>query len=149
MRVAGAIAGGLLLHIGAFFGLMAWVAGTCTGNAPDSLFAGVLALPLNVCGFALLCRQRRTVVVLGLSALPALSAVRYSVLTLELASGRPACELITEYGPWERSGDEPFLSALWIAVTASFWLGLACALYRAYRTRRKDRFFDPDSLPLD
>ena len=112
---------------------------TCTGNAPDSLAAGWLVLPLNIVGFALLA-QRPTLpgFILG-GILPSVAAVSYTHQALLLLAGVPACGLISEYGPWEPSGEEASLGLLWLACSIVFWLGLALTLYRGYRARPYDR----------
>ena len=124
-------------------GLLAWSAETCTGNAPESLFLGIVTLPLNTLGVALLVWRPRPGPLLAIAAVPALAAAPYTLKTAELAQvylsgGLGACDVLTGYGPWGPSGDEPFLLTLWISAAAVFWLGLALAAWRAYRGAGKD-----------
>jgi hypothetical protein len=122
---------------------MAWAMETCTGNAPDSLFLGIFVLPLNCLGIALLAWRPSPVPLAASAVVPALVAMPYTGATIELAHGYlargiGACDVLTNYGPWGPSGDEPFFIVLWTSAMAVFWLGLAFALWRAYRSTEED-----------
>jgi hypothetical protein len=124
-------------------GAMAWMTETCTGNAPDSLMMGIVVLPLNLLGVGLLAWRSRPMPLLATAAVPALIAIPYTLKTFELAQGYlargiGACDVLSHYGPWGPSGDEPFLIALWLSIVAVFWLGLAFAFWRAYRGTEED-----------
>lgn len=123
-------------------GSMGWIA-TCTGNAPDSLVVGVFVLPLNFLGMALLAWRPKPWPVVATAVLPALMAIPYTLNTIELAHGYlargiGACDVPTDYGPWGPSGDEPFFLTIWFSAVAVFWLGLALAAWRAYRSADED-----------
>jgi hypothetical protein len=131
-------------------GLLAWNIDTCTGNAPDSLFGGVITLPLNGAGMALLAWKPRPVPMTATVAVPALLAIPYAWTTAALTHGylergMGACDMISQYGPWEPSGDEFFLIVLWLAAAAVFWLGLALAGSRAYRSAERDEIVEQAS----
>ena len=134
----GATLGAILLLLGAALGAMAFVVETCTGNAPDSLLVAPFVLGLNVLGFAALGWSSRPWVVGAVALIPGLAAVRYSFKTVLLASGVPACELITGETGWEQTPDHAHLVMLWVATALSFWLGLAGALWRGVH-RRADK----------
>ena len=133
----------LILTLAGFFGMLGWVADTCTGNSSDAAFVGLVVLPLNLIGIGLLAwRPTPTPLVLA-CLLPVPLALPYSVKTIQLAQayflkGQGVCDVVTAYGPWGPSGDDPFLLVLWFGTTAVFWLGLALAGWRAYRNVRKE-----------
>jgi hypothetical protein len=134
----GAVLGAILLMLGALLGLMTFVVETCTGNAPDSLMLGPFVLGLNLLGFAALGWSSRPLVTGAVALLPGMAAFGYSLNTALLASGTPACELITGHGGWERTPDHRELVMLWVATSLSFWLGLAAAMWRGCRRSEKD-----------
>jgi hypothetical protein len=136
-------AGFVLLLLAGLNALIAWNVDTCTGNAPDSLYGVIFTLPLNALGIAALTWNTRPGPLLAAASVPVLPALYYTVRTLELTFGylggtMTACEAVSDYGPWEPSGDELHLIALWLSAVAVFWLGLAFAGWRAYRSAEKD-----------
>jgi len=123
----------LLLMVGALNGLLAGMAETCTQNAPDSLWVFPVTLLCNVLGMALLCWRPNRLAVLAAAIVPAASALRYSMIALQLANGTPACTLITGSTAWEPSGGETTLAIGWGVTALIFWIGLAYALTGGYR----------------
>lgn len=125
----------VLLTLAGFNGLIAFSADTCTQNSPDSLLAFIFTLPLNLAGMALLGWQPKRPAVAIAAIVPALLAIPYTMGTLELVSGAPACTVITGSPAWEPNGEEGLFIAGWGASALIFWLGLAYALLGGYRPR--------------
>ena len=123
----------VILTLGGLNALLAGSVETCTGNAADSLFGFVITLPLNMLGMALLGWRVPRIAVVIAAALPTVLALRYTLLAIELASGTPACTIITGDTHWEPGGDESTFALGWGAATLVFWIGLAVALVGGYR----------------
>ncbi len=134
MKALTIVGAAMLLLLGGLNGLLSWTVDTCTGNSPDAPYAGILTLAFNIAGFAILAWQCSLIGTTAASIIPVLCAMQYSAKTAMLLGGAPACNLISEFGPWEFSGDEPALIKLWVLTVTTFWLGLAFALWRSYRT---------------
>lgn len=132
---ARAIAAFILLTLAGFNGLIAFSVDTCTQNAPDSLIGFIFTLPLNLAGMALLAWNPKRLAVALAAIIPALLALPYTMGTIELLSGAPACTVLTGETTWEPSGEEGLFKAAWGACVLIFWLGLAYALLGGYRPR--------------
>ncbi len=130
-----AILASVLLTLAGFNALLAFNVDTCTQNAPDSLLGFILTLPLNVAGMALLGWKPKRLAVVLAAIIPVILALPYTMGTLELLNGAPACTIITGDPTWEQSGEEGLFKAGWGACVAIFWLGLAYALLGGYRPR--------------
>lgn len=128
-----AFAAFVILTLAGLTGLLAGAGGTCTQNSPDSLFAYVFALPLNLLGMALLCWKPRRWPVIIAAIVPALLALSYSRIAFELASGTPACTIITGDPGWDMNGEEAGFALGWGLSALIFWIGLAYALSGGYR----------------
>lgn len=143
MKVVLALFGFLLLCAGGLNGLLAPIVDTCTQNSPDSLFGGVFTIGANILGFVLLACSASPRVLLGLSVLPGLAALSYTRFALWFADGYwqrglSACSAITGDQTWELSGEEPFLTSLWLIAALTFWAGLGLALFYARRRATKE-----------
>lgn len=125
----------ILLTLAGFNALLAFKVETCTQNAPDSLLGFIFTLPLNLAGMALLCWNPKRLAVVLAAIIPVLLALPYTMGTLALLKGAPACTIITGATTWEPSGEEGLFKAGWGACVAIFWLGLAYALLGGYRPR--------------
>jgi hypothetical protein len=140
LRYVGAF---IVLMLAGLGGSLGWITETCTGNAPDSLVMGVFVLPLNVLGVSLLAWRPKPWPLAATAILPALLAIPYTLSTFELAHGYlargiGACDVLTDYGPWGPSGDEPHFITIWLSAVAVLWLGMALAAWRAYRSTDED-----------
>lgn len=122
-----------LLMLGGLIGLLAQSGDSCTGNSPDSLYAFILVVPLNLAGMLVLGWKPRLGIVMAVSAIPAVLSLSYLSAAIALLTGTSACDLVSDFGPWEKSGEEMVFAAGWGISAAIFWLGLASAALRGYR----------------
>ena len=133
MAILRAVLAFVLLTLGGFNGLLAGSVETCTGNAPDSLMLFPITLALNTIGMLLLCWRPNRLAAGLAAAIPTLLALNYSSTAFLLATGTPACTIITGDPQWGLSGEEAFLAGGWGACALIFWIGLAYALSGGYR----------------
>jgi len=133
----------LVLALGALNAILARAVDTCTGGSADSLIGGALTAILNLLGFLMLVRGTKPWLLALLVALPTLAALSYTAFALEfwhsyVTRGISACEAKTGEPDWALSGEEPQLIFYWVAAAAIYWIGLAYAAWRSFKTKDLD-----------
>ena len=139
-----AIAAFIILMLAGLNGMLAGAVETCTGNTADSLFGFVLSLPLNFIGMALLGWRANRLVAVMVGLIPALFALDYTGTAIALASGTPACTVITGDATWPQSGEEAIFATGWGLTAAIFWIGLAVAVTGGYRPANDRDTYESD-----
>lgn len=128
-----AFAAFLVLTLAGLNGMIASAGDTCTQNSPDSLFGYIFTLPLNLLGIGLLCWKPTRWAVIIATVIPVLLALPYTRIAIDLASGTPACTILTGDPSWAMSGEETGFAIGWGLSALIFWMGLAYALSGGYR----------------
>jgi hypothetical protein len=126
----------MALLVGGFLAVLAWTIPTCTGGVADSLISGpILAVPTFFFGWLLVPKHEEAGLgILGVATIPAILMALVAFWTMELASGRSACNLITGL-PFGNDGREGLFVALWTATCLIFFGGLVVSLRLAGRKR--------------
>jgi len=139
-----AICGGVLMLCSSLFALLSTVTGTCTQGSADELEIGglVCALGYAIGEGLLVARPPRRSTWFFLS--PVLIAVGYqtylavSFFVAYHVHGLSACAWKESIPEFEADGREPFLTALWLGVSAFGLVGLAYAWYRGEQLRLRN-----------